>query len=90
MPAKQFYLFGTPTEHSPSPAMHKAGFGANGVAYVYGKLETDDVQVMDNNNNINNNNNHNQNNHHHNHNNHNNNNEHNNNSSSTDGLACRC
>ncbi len=50
MPAKQFYLFGTPTEHSPSPAMHTAGFGANGVAYLYGKLETDDVQVMDNNN----------------------------------------
>ena len=89
MPAKQFYLFGTPTEHSPSPAMHKAGFGANGVAYVYGKLETDDVQVMDNNNSSSNNNHHNQNNHH-DHNNHNNNNEHNNNSSSTDGLACRC
>ena len=43
LPARQFYIFGTPTQHSPSPSMHNAGFAANGTAHTYGVCETDDV-----------------------------------------------
>lgn len=45
MEGKQFYLFGKPITHSPSPVIHNAGFLANGTAHAYSKIETDDVQV---------------------------------------------
>jgi len=46
LPAKDFYIFGNPTKHSPSPAMHNAAFDANGCAHKYGVGETDDVEVV--------------------------------------------
>jgi pentafunctional AROM polypeptide len=45
MEGKQFYLFGKPITHSPSPTIHNAGFSANGVAHAYGKVETDEATV---------------------------------------------
>ena len=44
LPSKHFYIFGKPTGASPSPAMHNAGFSANGCAHTYGRKETDDPQ----------------------------------------------
>ena len=46
LPCRDFYIFGTPTQHSPSPAMHNAGFAANGTAHKYGVCETDDVEAV--------------------------------------------
>jgi len=45
LPSKEFFLFGTPTKHSPSPAIHNAGFEANGCGHTYGTVETDEVSV---------------------------------------------
>ena len=42
-PAKDFYLFGKPITHSPSPTIHNAGFAANGCGHSYGKVETDEA-----------------------------------------------
>ncbi|KAL1529752.1 hypothetical protein AB1Y20_000688 [Prymnesium parvum] len=39
---KNFFIFGKPTQHSPSPAIHNAGFQTNGTAFRYGVGETDD------------------------------------------------
>ena len=46
LPSKQFYIFGKPTQHSPSPSMHNAGFVANGTAHTYGVCETDEVEPV--------------------------------------------
>ncbi len=43
LPSKEFFLFGTPTKHSPSPAIHNAGFEANGCGHTYGTVETDEA-----------------------------------------------
>jgi len=43
LPSRAFYIFGSPTQHSPSPAMHNAGFAANGCAHWYGIAETSDA-----------------------------------------------
>ncbi|KAJ2663327.1 3-dehydroquinate dehydratase (3-dehydroquinase) [Coemansia sp. RSA 1200] len=40
LPSKRFFLFGTPIQQSPSPAMHNAGFTALGLPHVYGLMET--------------------------------------------------
>ncbi|EOD40214.1 Pentafunctional AroM protein, partial [Emiliania huxleyi CCMP1516] len=40
LPSKEFFLFGTPTKHSPSPAIHNAGFEANGCGNTYGTAAT--------------------------------------------------
>lgn len=40
MPSKQFYLFGTPIQHSPSPTMHNAGFQTLGLPHHYGLNES--------------------------------------------------
>ncbi|KAJ1809565.1 3-dehydroquinate dehydratase (3-dehydroquinase), partial [Coemansia sp. RSA 2598] len=40
MPSKRFFLFGTPVQQSPSPAMHNAGFAAVGLPHSYGLKET--------------------------------------------------
>lgn len=42
LPEKKFFIFGKPTQHSPSPAIHNAGFETNGTAFSYGVGETDD------------------------------------------------
>ena len=44
LPKKAFYIFGSPTQHSPSPAMHNAGFAANGCAHSYTVCETADAE----------------------------------------------
>ena len=44
LPKKAFYIFGSPTQHSPSPAMHNAGFGANGCAHTYAVCETAEAE----------------------------------------------
>lgn len=44
LPSKRFFIFGKPTVHSPSPAIHNAGFAANGYCHTYGVAETDDPE----------------------------------------------
>ncbi|KAJ2161204.1 3-dehydroquinate dehydratase (3-dehydroquinase) [Coemansia sp. RSA 552] len=46
VPAKRFFLFGTPIQHSPSPAMHNAGFAALGLPHVYELNETATVDEL--------------------------------------------
>ena len=46
LPSKQFYLFGKPTQHSPSPAIHTSGFEANGCCHTYALAETDSVEEV--------------------------------------------
>ncbi|KAJ1667174.1 3-dehydroquinate dehydratase (3-dehydroquinase) [Coemansia sp. RSA 1813] len=46
LPSKQFFLFGTPIQHSPSPAMHNAGFAALGLPHVYALKETQTVDEL--------------------------------------------
>ncbi|CEG36095.1 3-phosphoshikimate 1-carboxyvinyltransferase [Plasmopara halstedii] len=45
LPAREFFLFGSPIQKSPSPAMHNAGFESNSLAslFTYGLHETTDV-----------------------------------------------
>eukprot|EP00929_Paragymnodinium_shiwhaense_P042531 TRINITY_DN21998_c0_g2_i1.p1 TRINITY_DN21998_c0_g2~~TRINITY_DN21998_c0_g2_i1.p1 ORF type:complete len:1551 (+),score=381.55 TRINITY_DN21998_c0_g2_i1:60-4655(+) len=45
LPASKFFIFGSPTKHSPSPSMHNAGFRTNGTSHTYGVCETDNVDV---------------------------------------------
>lgn len=40
VPARNFYLFGTPIAHSVSPVLHNAGFQQLGFPHVYGRHET--------------------------------------------------
>lgn len=44
IPAKKFYLFGTPIAQSRSPALHNTLFGLTGLPHEYGLLETNNVQ----------------------------------------------
>ncbi|KAJ1996187.1 3-dehydroquinate dehydratase (3-dehydroquinase) [Coemansia spiralis] len=46
LPSKQFFLFGTPIQQSPSPAMHNAGFAALGLPYTYGLKETQSADEL--------------------------------------------
>ncbi|CAI5743214.1 unnamed protein product [Hyaloperonospora brassicae] len=45
LPAREFYLFGSPIQKSPSPAMHNAGFESASLAslFTYGLHDTTDV-----------------------------------------------
>jgi pentafunctional AROM polypeptide len=43
LPARQFYLFGSPIAHSVSPLLHNTGFGTLGLPYTYGRHETAEV-----------------------------------------------
>jgi pentafunctional AROM polypeptide len=43
LPAKKFYLLGTPISHSPSPTLHNTGFETLGLPHRYSLLETTDV-----------------------------------------------
>ncbi|KAM5534930.1 hypothetical protein V8D89_011390 [Ganoderma adspersum] len=43
LPAKKFYLFGTPIAHSMSPTLHNTGFEALGMPHKYELLETQAV-----------------------------------------------
>ncbi|KAJ2933109.1 hypothetical protein H1R20_g3982, partial [Candolleomyces eurysporus] len=43
LPAKKFYLFGTPIGHSMSPTLHNTGFTLLGLPHNYELLETKDV-----------------------------------------------
>ena len=43
LPAKKFYLFGTPIAHSMSPTLHNTGFEALGMPHKYELLETQTV-----------------------------------------------
>lgn len=43
LPARQFFLFGTPIAHSMSPTIHNTGFDVLGLPYKYSLLETADV-----------------------------------------------
>lgn len=40
LPAKKFYLFGTPITHSKSPLLHNTGFQAFGLPHHYGIIES--------------------------------------------------
>ncbi|KAJ2356420.1 3-dehydroquinate dehydratase (3-dehydroquinase) [Coemansia erecta] len=46
LPAQQFFLFGTPIQHSPSPAMHNAAFAALGLPHSYELKETATVDEL--------------------------------------------
>lgn len=43
LPARKFYLFGTPISHSMSPVMHNTGFKALGLPHTYELCETPEV-----------------------------------------------
>ncbi|KAK4055664.1 hypothetical protein OIV83_000210 [Microbotryomycetes sp. JL201] len=43
LPARKFYLFGTPIAHSKSPLIHNTAFTTLGMPHEYGLLETDVV-----------------------------------------------
>ena len=43
IPAKHFYLFGSPITHSPSPLLHNTAFGRCGYPWVYSKVETIEI-----------------------------------------------
>ncbi|KAG6820344.1 hypothetical protein H0H93_002004 [Arthromyces matolae] len=43
LPAREFYLFGTPIAHSMSPVLHNTGFEVLGLPHKYGLLETAQV-----------------------------------------------
>ncbi|KAJ2107179.1 hypothetical protein GGF48_006039 [Coemansia sp. RSA 921] len=46
LPAQQFYLFGTPIQHSPSPCMHNAAFASLGLPHTYELKETATVDEL--------------------------------------------
>lgn len=43
LPAKRFYVVGTPVAHSPLPALHTAGYRKLGLPHSFEALETDDA-----------------------------------------------
>ncbi|KAJ1917408.1 3-dehydroquinate dehydratase (3-dehydroquinase) [Mycoemilia scoparia] len=46
LPPRQFYLFGTPIQASPSPVMHNAAFKATGLPHIYSLLESQTVEPL--------------------------------------------
>ncbi|TYZ61732.1 hypothetical protein PybrP1_012406 [[Pythium] brassicae (nom. inval.)] len=46
LPAREFFLFGSPIRQSPSPAMHNAAFRARGLPFAYGLHESADVLAL--------------------------------------------
>ncbi|KAI7853503.1 EPSP synthase-domain-containing protein [Circinella umbellata] len=47
LPAKKFWLIGTPIQHSMSPTLHNTGFGALGLPHNYGLLECHMVEYVE-------------------------------------------
>ncbi|KAJ2796474.1 3-dehydroquinate dehydratase (3-dehydroquinase), partial [Coemansia guatemalensis] len=47
LPAQRFFLFGTPIQQSPSPAMHNAAFAALGLPHSYELKETSTVDALE-------------------------------------------
>ncbi|KAK5108547.1 hypothetical protein LTR62_008204 [Meristemomyces frigidus] len=47
IPAKKFWLFGSPVKQSRSPALHNALFGATGLPHEYGLCETTDAKDVE-------------------------------------------
>ena len=45
LPARKFYLFGTPIKHSRSPALHNALFHAMGLPHEYRLFESESVET---------------------------------------------
>ena len=43
LPARQYYIFGTPIRHSMFPALHNTAFGALGLPHTYSLCETPSV-----------------------------------------------
>ncbi|KAL6059544.1 3-dehydroquinate dehydratase (3-dehydroquinase) [Balamuthia mandrillaris] len=43
---KEFYLYGSPISHSPSPLLHNAGFQALSLPYRYSLCETTDIEKV--------------------------------------------
>jgi len=43
LPAKYFYLFGSPIQHSKSPLLHNTGFQTLGLPYKYGYIESETI-----------------------------------------------
>ncbi|KAJ2468629.1 hypothetical protein GGI02_003644 [Coemansia sp. RSA 2322] len=46
LPTRRFALCGSPIAHSPSPAMHNAGFAALGLPHSYGLCEATEAQLL--------------------------------------------
>ncbi|KAJ1674135.1 3-dehydroquinate dehydratase (3-dehydroquinase), partial [Spiromyces aspiralis] len=46
LPAREFYLFGTPIQHSPSPAMHNTAFTKLGLPHRYSLFESATVESL--------------------------------------------
>ena len=50
LPARRFFLFGSPIAHSPSPTLHNTGFTTLGLPHQYGRLEggsvTDETRAV--------------------------------------------
>ncbi|ORE06034.1 Pentafunctional AroM protein [Rhizopus microsporus var. microsporus] len=47
LPAKSFWLIGTPIQHSMSPTLHNTGFQTLGLPYTYGLLECHMVEYAE-------------------------------------------
>ncbi|OQR86371.1 pentafunctional AROM polypeptide [Achlya hypogyna] len=47
LPGRAYFLFGSPIQHSPSPAMHNAAFAHLGLPHTYRLLEATDVGVYE-------------------------------------------
>ncbi|KAI6129330.1 EPSP synthase-domain-containing protein [Pisolithus croceorrhizus] len=43
LPARRFFLFGSPIARSPSPTLHNTGFAALGLPHTYGLLEGESI-----------------------------------------------
>ncbi|KAI6130969.1 EPSP synthase-domain-containing protein [Pisolithus croceorrhizus] len=43
LPARRFFLFGSPIGRSPSPTLHNTGFAALGLPHTYGLLEGESI-----------------------------------------------
>ncbi|KAG6336226.1 hypothetical protein ID866_2877 [Astraeus odoratus] len=50
LPARRFFLFGSPIANSPSPILHNTGFATLGLPHTYGRLEggsvTDETRAV--------------------------------------------
>jgi pentafunctional AROM polypeptide len=46
LPKRNFYLFGTPIQHSASPMLHSTGFRELGFPHVYNLFETDSAEAV--------------------------------------------
>ena len=47
IPAKKFFLFGTPIQQSRSPVLHNTLFGLTGLPHEYGLFETDNAKDIE-------------------------------------------